>query len=201
MYEPQRKYSLEEYWRVVEDNPYDKYEYIDGYIRMMQHCSVQHAQVAANVCAALHIPLRGRECHVYSSDAAVLLAGRWSYYPSLSISCDPCDQRRERALESPIVVVQVMSEMTERTDRKEKLEAYRRYPTIQDILLVDSRRRFVEHHQQVAEHEWVARMYERDEDVIELASVEVVLRVGDIYHKVWLELEEVEWEKTEGECK
>ncbi|HTI14875.1 MAG TPA: hypothetical protein VL461_09940 [Dictyobacter sp.] len=35
MYDPSRKYTLDEYWEMVENSPEQKYEYIDGDVRLM----------------------------------------------------------------------------------------------------------------------------------------------------------------------
>jgi Uma2 family endonuclease len=93
-------------------------------------------------------------------------------------------------LEAPTVVVEVLSLTTEKIDKLEKLEAYRRYPTIQDILYVDSRRHYVEHHHRISSHKWEVSSCEDEDERIDLASIDVSLAVCDIYLKVYLELEE-----------
>lgn len=190
MYEPRIDYSPEEYQKINESDPYHKYEYINGYIRMMTGDSVPHGEIGGNVITALNVALRESECHVYSSDVAVNLAERRYYYPDVSVSCDPHDWARTKALEAPTVVVEVLSPGTERIDAREKLDAYRQYPTIQEILLIRSRKRHVEHHHRVVDSAWQKDIFEHDDDVIELASIEVSLTLHDIYHKVYLEIEE-----------
>lgn len=187
--EPERKYTLEEYWKLVETFPDRKYEYADGYIRMMTGGSVPHGEIAMNIGAALHAALRHSACHVYNSDVAVELFGQKCYYPDISVSCDPDDWARKKALESPTVVVEVLSPSTEGTDRIEKLKAYKRYPTIQEILLVDARKCYVEHYHRLNAYKWEESAYESMDDVIDLTSIQVQLIVQDIYLKVSLELD------------
>jgi Uma2 family endonuclease len=192
MYNPQHKYTLEEYWKLVETFPERKYEYVDGCIRMMTGGTPAHGQIAMNISYMLSAGLRAEhsECNVYSSDVALRLTDNRSYYPDLSVSCDPADWTRTKALEAPTVVVEVLSPSTLNVDCDEKLAVYQRYPTIQDILLVDSRRRSVKHYRRVGPYKWEEYLYECDADMIELTSIDVSLRVQDIYFHVYLELEE-----------
>lgn len=192
MYELDHQYSLEEYWKLVETFPDHKYEYVNGSIRMMTGGSPAHGQIGMNIGRVLGTALRDRECNVYSSDVAVQLTEDRLYYPDVSVSCDPRDWTRSKSLEAPTVVVEVLSPTTEKTDTTEKLKAYKRYPTVQEILFVDSRSCNVEHHHRVDEHKWEVTSYERREDVIELSSIDVALPVSEIYLKVYLELEEKE---------
>jgi Uma2 family endonuclease len=85
-----------------------------------------------------------------------------------------------------------LSPTTEKIDTTEKLKAYKHYPTIQEILFVDSRSCDVENHHRVDEHKWEVTSYERRDDVVELSSIGVSLPVREIYLKVYLELEEKE---------
>jgi Uma2 family endonuclease len=190
MFDPHNKYTLEEYWRLSEIFPQYKYEYSDGNIRMMTGGSPAHEQIALNIARLLTNALYEHECNVYSSDMALALNENCLYYPDLSVSCDPADWTRKKALEAPSLVVEVLSPSTERIDKIEKLEAYQLYPTIQEILLVDSRHRQVKQYHRVGTYKWEDFLYQHMDDSIHLGCIEVSLTVREIYHKVYLELEE-----------
>lgn len=190
MYDPLRKYTLDEYRRIVESLPERKYEYIDGDIRMMTGGPLAHSQISARIAGILDRALYNTDCNVYGSDAAVELFHNRIYYPDASVSCDPADWTRTKALESPTVIVEIHSPSTEKTDRGEKLLAYQQYPTIQEILFVDSRRRFVEHHYRVGVSQWQHFIFTNNADVVELSSIDVRFTLQEIYAKVYLELEE-----------
>jgi Uma2 family endonuclease len=183
-------YTLEEFWRLVETFPEHKYEYVNGYVRMMTGGTPAHSQIAVNISTVLNMGLDESECNVYGSDAMVQLNNDRIYYPDVSVSCDPRDWTEKKALQSPGVVVEVLSPSTERIDKNEKLAAYQSYPAIQDILLVDSRCHYVEHYHRIAEREWNVKYYKNDEDVVYLECIDVSLSVGRIYRKVYLELED-----------
>jgi Uma2 family endonuclease len=192
MYNSGSHYSLDEYWNLVEKFPDHKYEYVHGSIRMMAGENPAHGQIAMNIGRVLGTALYDRECNVYSSDVAVQLTEDRLYYPDVSVSCDPHDWMRSKSLEAPTVVVEVLSPTTEKIDTTEKLKAYKRYPTIQEILFVDSRSCNVEHHHRVDEHKWEVTSYKRREDVVTLLSIDVSFPVYEMYLKVYLELEEKE---------
>ena len=90
------------------------------------------------------------------------------------------------------MVVEVLSPSTERIDRTEKLRVYQRYPTIQEILLVDSRQIYVEHHHRINSHKWEVSFYNGEDDTVKLTSINVSMFLRDVYLKVHLELEEAE---------
>jgi Uma2 family endonuclease len=190
MFDPHYKYTLDEYWRLTEAFPEHKYEYVAGDIRMMTGGSPAHGQIAANITFLLVAALRSEECNVYSSDVALQLGENHLYYPDVSVSCDPADWTRKKSLEAPSVVVEVLSPSTEMIDKTEKLGIYRRYPTIQEILFVDSRRCYVEQYHRVGMHRWEELFYEHESDRVDLACIGASFTLREIYQKVYLELEE-----------
>jgi Uma2 family endonuclease len=199
MYNPEYQYTEEEYWKLAEIYPDHRYEYIDGAIRMMTGGSPAHGQIAMNIGRILGNALRESHCNVYSSDVALQLTHSRIYYADISVSCDPTDWTNRKSLESPTVVVEVLSPSTERIDTGEKLRAYKRCPTIQEILFVDSRLCNVEHHHRLSWHKWEVTSYESREDVVDLSSIGVLLPVNEIYLKVYLELEERDFDNVEKE--
>ncbi|GCE15242.1 hypothetical protein KTT_51010 [Tengunoibacter tsumagoiensis] len=64
------------------------------------------------------------------------------------------------------------------------------YPAIQEILFVESRKCYIEHYYRTAQYNWNYSIYAERSPVISLRSIETVLSVADIYHKVYLILEE-----------
>ncbi|GCE05074.1 Uma2 family endonuclease [Dictyobacter aurantiacus] len=190
MFDPQQSYTLDEYWKLAETFPDRKYEYIDGVIRMMTGGSPVHGQIAVNISYLLVAVLRDSECNVYNSDVALQLLDTKCYYPDVSVSCDPRDWTRKKALEAPTVVLEVLSPTTERIDKVEKLQVYQYYPPIQEILFVDSRKCYVEHYHRISSSRWTVSLYTDQHDVIDLESIEARFTLHDIYSKVYLELEE-----------
>lgn len=188
------EYTLDEYWKLVETFPDHRYEFVDGSIRMLSGGSPAHGQIAVNISTLLNSALRNSECNVYSSDVVLQLTNRRNYLPDVSVSCDPVDRTQKKALQAPMLVVEVLLPSTEKIDRTEKLGAYQRYPTIQEILLVDSREFHVEHYHRISSHKWEVSFYNHKDDQVDLTGMGVTFTLRDIYLKVYLELEETEEE-------
>lgn len=189
MFDPQRSYTVDDYWKMIEAFPDRKYEYIDGHIRMMTGGSLAHAQLEVNLARLFGNALLDSECVTYGPDAILRLSEDRYYCPDLSVSCDPADWTK-KVMDSPTVVVEVMSPSTQHIDKGEKLEAYQKYPTIQEILLVDSQRCYVKHFHRVNAYKWEDSLYQQKSDAFMLESLDMSLTLQDIYLKIYLELEE-----------
>lgn len=183
MYE---EYSIEEYWKIAELDPGHKYEYVDGHIRMMTGGSPAHGQIALQIGSLLNAALHESKCNVYGSDVAVQITEKRCYFPDVSVSCNPADWTQTKALEYPTLVVEVLSPGTERIDRIEKLQAYQRLAVIQEIIYIDSRKRYVEHYHRIGAYDWKLSIYTHNDDVLELSNIDVRFTVHDIYFKVHL---------------
>src|SRR6266568_4703938 len=184
MFEQVYDYTLEQYRKIVELDPEHKYEYVDGHIRMMSRGTPAHGQIAGNILTTLNNALRESECNVYNSDVTVHLEMEertYDYIPDVTVGCDPHDWTRKDALISPTVVVEVLSPSTAHIDKNEKLAVYQRYPVILEILLVDSRKRYVEHYHRITQNKWEVAYYKHEEDCVELSHIEVSLPLRDIY--------------------
>ena len=127
-----RRMSVDE-WRELERTSHDiKHEYIDGRVYAMSAGSLARSCIALNVCSALERALlaAGKPCSVYNSDAAVRLSSRRYTYPDASVTCDERDQPTpdKTEIQSPLVIVEVLSTSTEAYDRGEKFGYYQPGP-------------------------------------------------------------------------
>ncbi len=172
-------------------SPDRKYEYVDGVAYMMSGGSVAHDRIAYNTRLALDRHLQSRHCTVFGADVQVFLALRQNgkphfVYPDATVSCDRADSRADNTLiESPRVVVEVLSPGTESKDRGAKFKAYQQQETVQEIVLVSQFAQYVEVWQR-NEHDpdnlkaWLYRHYGPDE-TITLVSINVQIEVTELY--------------------
>jgi Uma2 family endonuclease len=181
------RYAYDDYVQLDEDS-HVKHEYLDGQIYAMAGGSPEHAELAGNVIAALRTRLRGRGCHVYSSDLRVrVLATGLATYPDATVVCgevaiDPADRRRQTAT-NPILVVEVLSPTTEDYDRGEKLEHYKRIESLREVLLVAHDRARVEVWQRAPDGTW-AKAECSMAATVRLAGVSCEIPVEEIYGDV-----------------
>ena len=175
--------SVEEYLQLDRSSIETRYEYIDGYVRMLAGGTLDHATIGANIISILRRSLRGSPCRVFTSDARVRLSRTRYVYPDASVSCDEQDRGRNDNVQSPRLVVEVLSPSTEGYDRGQKFGFYRDSPTIQEYLLIDAQRPMLEVYRREKHDLWILRAYRMDEEV-ELSNLGVFFAVREVYEDV-----------------
>lgn len=179
--------SVEEYFRLEENNPDARYEYLDGYVYMMSGGSANHATIGGNIYAILKSLLRGGPCRAYNSDMKVRVSETRYFHPDITVSCDTRDRGTADFIQSPRLVVEVLSPTTEAFDRGRKLQCYTACPTIEEYLLVDPRFMRIEIYRK-EQKKWIYDAFEAGDEV-ELASLGVHFPVIDAYEDVVFEKE------------
>lgn len=180
--------SVEEYFALDENSPDTRYEYLDGYVYMMSGGSANHATIGGNVYALLKGLLRGGPWRAYNSDVKVKVAEKRYFRPDVTVTCDPRDRGATKIIQSPRLVVEVLSPSTEVFDRGGKLQHYLAYPSIEEYLLVNVRSMRVERYRK-EQKSWIYDAFEVG-DVIEIASLDVQFPIEDAYEDVVFEAEE-----------
>ena len=175
--------SVDEYLQLDRSSIETRYEYIDGYVSMLASGTLDHATIGANIISILRHSLRGTPCRVFTSDARVRLSSTRFVYPDASVSCDEQDRGQNDNLQSPRLVVEVLSPSTEGYDRGRKFGFYRECPTIQEYLLIDAQRPMLEVYRRERHDLWILRAYRLDEDV-ELTNLGVRFPVSAVYEDV-----------------
>ncbi len=174
--------SVEEYLQLDQGSSEARYEYIDGYVRMLAGGTPNHAKISANVIGILYGLLEGRPCSVYTSDVHVCLSEQRYVYPDISVSCERQDQEQGEMLYSPCLIVEVLSPSTEAYDRGRKL-AYYRESTIQEYMLIDSQLASIEIFRREKHSLWTYHAFGVDDEV-ELSSLGIHFPLVKVYRNV-----------------
>ncbi len=188
---PGTKMSEDQYHELERLSPDRKYEYIDGIAYMMSGGSVAHDRIAYNVRFALDMHFRSHACTVFGPDVQVFLAlkknGKLHFvYPDATVSCDVADSRADNTLiESPRVVLEVLSPSTETKDRGTKFKAYQNQETIQEIVLLSQFAQYVEVWQRNEQDPknpkaWLYRHY-GPSDTVHLVSIDIQIEIAVLY--------------------
>jgi Uma2 family endonuclease len=142
-----------------------RYELVDGVPVAMNPAMAPHARLVALLTGAIERRLRP-PCGTYVGGGARHQDDDGNYrVPDLSISCS---RSPGHWIEAPQVVVEILSPSTQKKDLSVKLAFYRSMPSVEEILLVRTDRRHVEHWQREGE-DWRVR------DLI--GSAEIALRL------------------------
>lgn len=140
-----------------------KHEYHHGEVFAMAGGSPRHNFLSTAVGAELRAALRGKGCHVLSSDQRISAkAGERYVYADSVVACGGVQMEpgTSDVLANPAVIVEVLSKSTEAYDRGDKWESYQRLPSLSDYLLVSQTARQIEHFQREAGGSWRYRLVE-----------------------------------------
>jgi Uma2 family endonuclease len=128
--------SLEQYLLLVTHSD-RRYEYYDGEVRLLAGGSSNHAAIALNFGVALDQALGDDAvCRPYVSDELVRVNPTKIVIPDVVVSCDLADHGESQIIDSPVLVVEVLSKSTEMTDRFVKLALYQTKESIQEIVFI-----------------------------------------------------------------
>jgi Uma2 family endonuclease len=186
-----RKMSIEEYLEWEPDQDF-RYEYINGEVLAMTGGTIPHNDIALNLYRNLYPHLRSRGCRINVSDVKVQVSSKSPYYyPDVIVSCDPQDLNARKFIQSPKLIVEVLSPGTSAKDRGEKFTSYLKMPTLQEYILIDSETISVERYCRGEGRMWLYYAYVPG-DIITLSSIEFEFPIELLYEGVPLEPEVIE---------
>lgn len=177
-----RRYSFEQYITLLQNNE-QRLEYDHGDIYAMAGSSANHAAISANMWRALDDAL-GEDAafRAYMVDCMVRLTADVIVMPDVVVTGERADQGEAFFLDAPQLVVEVLSKSTEARDRTYKLLHYQAKQSIQEIMLISQ---YVQHIEVITRTPsgWGYQEYGHDEE-FPLASLDVTIRVADIYRRL-----------------
>ncbi len=177
-----RRYTFKQYITLLQ-NTERRLEYDHGDIYFMAGSSANHAAISANMWRALDNALGDETtCRAYMVDRVVRLTPDLSVMPDVVVTCEATDQGEAFFLDSPRLVVEVLSRSTEARDRTYKLLQYQAKPSIQEIMFISQ---YVQHVEVITRTPsgWQYQEYGQDDQFL-LASLHVTIRVSDIYRRL-----------------
>ena len=181
--QPSRHHITVDEWRELERTSRDvKHEYIDGYVYAMAGGTLAHGYIADNALVALRSALGNKKCRAYRADIATRLSPTRYTYPDVVVTCDEQDRptTKLREMQSPRVVIEVLSASTEAYDKGEKFSYYRACPSVQEYVIVATRFQLVEVFRRTPQG-WTEYHVHGPEDDVELTSIGVQLAVSTLY--------------------
>jgi len=162
-----------------------KHEYVEGVVYAMAGASNAHNRVATNGTVSLGGLLRGKFCQVFNSDTKVRVRtkrGTRFYYPDVLVSCQlnpPTDSFQD----SPIVLIEVISEKTRRTDEYEKREAYLEIDSLCVYVLAEQSMPLAVVYRR-GDEGFDREVYEGLDAVIPLPEIECEFPLSELYENV-----------------
>ena len=162
-----------------------KHEYIDGEIYAMAGATDTHVTIAGNIFALLLSHLRGSGCRVYISDMKVRIeAQNRFYYPDVLVTCEDRDRENSTFKQFPNLIIEVLSDSTEAFDRGDKFADYQSLPSLQEYVLVNTKKARIECFRRTKEGLWLLQFYELEDSQFDLTSIDFQEKISDVYEEV-----------------
>jgi Uma2 family endonuclease len=146
---PQVRMNVDEFLVWSERQPDDRYELVDGEIVAMTRDTIRHNRTKGAAYVALYNAVRaaGLACEVFVDGVGVAINEKTLRIPDVMVQCGAEPDPRAMVIESPLIVVEVVSPSSERDDVDTKFMDYFSVASIRHYLIVFSERRAVVHHQ------------------------------------------------------
>lgn len=164
-----------------------RYEYCNGQVFAMTGGTKGHNRLALNLYSALVEKVDTSGCEINTSDVKVLVKEGDAYrYPDLIVSCDERDKRKTDFYQFPKLIVEVLSSSTANIDRDDKFQEYIRIPTLEEYVLISTKRMRVECYRRGEGRMWLYYSYTQGESIY-FSSVGVEVTVKQLYQQVRLD--------------
>lgn len=161
-----------------------KLEFVDGHVYAFAGGTLGHSALAS----ALNSRLRRHTvlpCKTLTSDALVRMQGS-ARYADVVVSCDERDGNDATAVRYPKLISEVLSESTAAVDRTEKFDEYRSIESLEEYILVDSRKPWAETHRRV-NGEWIASLPMTTGE-LQFVSVGLAIDLDGLYGECGIEV-------------
>jgi Uma2 family endonuclease len=169
-----------------------KHEYVAGQVYAMAGGSANHQRVALAFSRMCGNGLAGKPCEPFGSDFLIRVSfsahDEAFYYPDGMIVCEPVGGS-DRYTDSPVVILEVLSESTRRNDEVQKLRDYFTLPSLQVYLLAESNEPVVRVYRR-GEEGFKLSLVEGLEETIPLPEVDLELAMAELYRDVDFQAEE-----------
>ncbi|MEM6614371.1 MAG: Uma2 family endonuclease [Cyanobacteria bacterium P01_C01_bin.72] len=182
---PQNSFITPEEYLQLETASDIKHEYIDGEVYDMAGATDTHVTIALNMAVLLRGHLRDSDCRVFISDMKVKIEQKNRFfYPDVLVTCETQDRENSTFKQFPSLIIEVLSDSTEAFDRGDKFADYQFLPSLQEYVLINTKRARIECFRRTPEGLWLLQFYELEAEKFELTSIEFSGKIADVYEQV-----------------
>jgi Uma2 family endonuclease len=178
-----KRMTLAEFLR-WEDGTDTRYELLGGCPVAMAPPAIAHGILALRLGARIDAALRPRSPCFGQSEAGIARPDRndTCYIADLAVTCTP-PERGQQLLQDPLLIVEILSPGTALYDRQTKVSDYRRIPSVQEILLIDSTSIFAEVLRREGDR-WITEIVRGPQATLSLASIGLTATLSDLYEGI-----------------
>ena len=178
-----RGMTVDEFLR-WEDGTDTRYELVGGLVVAMAPPAPAHGILAVRLGGLIDAALRSRRPCNAQSEAGIVRPDRddTCYVADLAVTCEPLTAA-DRLIRNPVLIVEVLSPSTAAFDRQTKIADYRRIPSVQEILLIDSASAFAEILRRDGER-WITEIVQGPSATLSLVAVPMTVAMAELYEGV-----------------
>ena len=167
-----------------EDGTDTRYELLGGCPVAMAPPAIAHGILALRLGARIDAALRSRSPCFGQSEAGIARPDRndTCYIADLAVTCTP-PERGQQLLQDPLLIVEILSPGTALYDRQTKVSDYRRIPSVQEILLIDSASIFAEVLRREGDR-WMTEIVRGPQATLLLASIGLTAAMSELYEGI-----------------
>ena len=100
------------------------------------------------------------------------------------VTCDPRDTKTPNQKRFPKLIIEVLSKSTEGFDRGDKFADYRQLESLEEYVLVNTKRQRLDCFRRNEEGLWVLKSYSGEQDKFQLSSINFEGKFDDLYEDV-----------------
>lgn len=153
-----------------------RHELVNGEVWARVEASNVHNLIAGNLYIRLRAHLKN-SCQAYMSDMKVRVDDNF-YYPDLVVNCQPL-VTPFYYLNTPILIIDVLSPSTKIRDRLEKRIAYQRLESLKEYTLISQEKALIEVYRRLGSH-WELETFGVN-DTVHLRSIGFEVAIAELY--------------------
>ena len=178
-----KRMTLAEFLR-WEDGTDTRYELLGGCPVAMAPPVIARGILALRLGARIDAALRSRSPCFGQSEAGIARPDRndTCYIANFAVTCTP-PGRGQQLLQDPLLIVEILSSGTALHDRQTKVSDYRRIPSVQEILLIDSTSIFAEVLRREGDR-WITEIVRGPHATLSLASIGLTATISELYEGI-----------------
>jgi len=167
-----------------EDGTDTRYELLAGSPVAMAPPAIAHGILSLRLGARIDAALRSRSPCFGQSEAGIARPDRddTCYIADLAVTCTP-PERGQQLLQDPLLIVEILSPGTALYDRQTKVSDYRRIPSVEEILLIDSASIFAEVLRREGDR-WITEIVRGPQATLSLASIGLTTPMSELYEGI-----------------
>lgn len=183
------KFTVEEYF-AWEETQKERHHYVRGEvfavhpeIEGMSGGTKAHAESISAACTTIRNHLKGTPCRVFATQVRVQVDAADAYfYPDLAVTCSVDDLADPEGLSiaEPKLIIEVLSHGTAAYDRGDKFADYRLLASLQEYVLIDTRKKRIEVFRINTQNRWELFIFDSTNPRVELTSIEWQGSIDDL---------------------